>query len=143
MSDWDASVWMERLPGVGRKTAYCVLLFSRLRRAVLPVDTGCRRFAVRFGVLSRSATWDDAHFLLRKQLPADWGALQLELFHGTTKWLVQNYCKHEPACALCPLLQHCPYGQRRMDDEDLPEIYRRRVRTSSQESPWQLCLPLA
>lgn len=143
MSDWDAGIWMERLPGVGRKTAYCVLLFSRLRRAVLPVDTGFRRFAERYEVLSRSASAKDAHAILRKQLPEDWDALQLELFHGTIKWFAQNYCKHEPACAMCPLLERCRFGQRQLDSSNHPEIKRRQTRSSFQESFWQLCLDFA
>lgn len=143
LPDWEAGVWMERLPGVGRKTAYCVLLFSRLRRAVLPVDTGCRRFAVRYGVLSRSTSWNDAHFVLRRQLPDDWDAIRMEQFHDTIKRLTQDFCTHDPSCGLCPLGGQCPFGRRRLNGDDEIDITRRRGHPSSfQESLWQMRLAL-
>jgi len=138
MSDWEASFWMEHLPDVGRKTAWCVLLFSTLRRAVLPVDTGFKRFAVRYGILSAATNWAQAHYALRRQLPRDWNADQIEIFHNTLKRFVQGYCKADPACAICPLRHMCVFGRNNGAEKATVKIERRRRHSSFQESPWQL-----
>jgi len=138
MSDWEASFWMEHLPDVGRKTAWCVLLFSTLRRAVLPVDTGFKRFAIRFGTLSMSTNWAQAHYVLRKQLPSNWNADQVEIFHNTLKRFIQAYCKAEPACSVCPLHGMCVFGKGQCSGEAGPHIERRKRSSSFQESPDQL-----
>ncbi|MDY6892260.1 MAG: endonuclease III, partial [Chloroflexota bacterium] len=44
----EAKAWLQSLPGVGPKTASCVLLFS-LGKPVLPVDTHVQRVAKRLG----------------------------------------------------------------------------------------------
>ena len=51
MSDEDAEAYLVSLPGVGIKTAKCVLMYS-LRRAVLPVDTHVARVSRRLGLLA-------------------------------------------------------------------------------------------
>lgn len=50
MSDADAEAYLVSLPGVGIKTAKCVLMYS-LQRAVLPVDTHVARVSRRLGLL--------------------------------------------------------------------------------------------
>ena len=138
MSDWEASVWMENLPDVGRKTAWCVLLFSTLRRAVLPVDTGFKRFAIRYGILSASTNWAQAHFALLRQIPRGWNADQVEIFHNTLKRFIQSYCKAEPACLDCPLREMCVFGRNNGPEGSGLAIERRKRHSSFQESPWQL-----
>ena len=138
MSDVQASLWLEQQPYTGRKTAWCVLLFSSLRRAVLPVDTGLRRFAIRYGVLSRSTGWDEAHYVLLRQLPSDWDADQIEIFHNTLKRFIQTYCKAEPACPVCPLRDTCVFGRNHAAGGSAMAIERRKRHSSFQESPWQL-----
>jgi endonuclease III len=48
MSEEDAEAFLLSLPGVGRKVARCVLMYS-LGRQVFPVDTHCWRIARRLG----------------------------------------------------------------------------------------------
>jgi len=48
MSDEDAEAFLLSLPGVGKKVARCVLMYS-LGRQVFPVDTHCWRIARRLG----------------------------------------------------------------------------------------------
>ena len=50
LSDDEALAYLQRLPGVGPKTAACVLLFS-LGRPAMPVDTHVHRVAGRLGLL--------------------------------------------------------------------------------------------
>jgi endonuclease III len=48
MSDAECEHYLESLPGVGRKTARCVMMYS-LGREVLPVDSNCWRICRRLG----------------------------------------------------------------------------------------------
>lgn len=48
MSDKEAEEFLQFLPGVGKKIARCVLMYS-LNRQVFPVDTHCWRIARRLG----------------------------------------------------------------------------------------------
>jgi endonuclease III len=48
MSDADCEHYLESLPGVGRKTARCVMMYS-LGREVFPVDSNCWRICRRLG----------------------------------------------------------------------------------------------
>ena len=79
--DWDASrladmpideakAWLTELPGVGPKTAACVLLFS-LGRPALPVDTHVHRVAQRLGLIGSKIAAVPAHDMLEAQLPPD------------------------------------------------------------------------
>src|SRR5687767_2852628 len=60
----EALGFLERLPGVGRKTAACVLLFS-YDRPELPVDTHVYRVASRLGLIRPRASFAEAHDVLR------------------------------------------------------------------------------
>ena len=145
MSDWDASAWLERLPGVGRKTSACVLLFSTLRRAILPVDTGHLRMMKRLGLIPKSIGPDRAHPILQALLPRDWTARQIEIFHNVVKRHAQTYCAaNQPACAHCPLLDLCPFGQARRRPREEPKIHiaTHKRRSSHQPHPLQTCMLL-
>jgi endonuclease III len=48
MTDADCEDYLESLPGVGRKTARCVMMYS-LGRQVFPVDSNCWRICRRLG----------------------------------------------------------------------------------------------
>ncbi len=48
MSDAECERYLESLPGVGRKTARCVMMYS-LQRPVFPVDSNCWRICRRLG----------------------------------------------------------------------------------------------
>lgn len=47
----EARAWLESLPGVGPKTSASVLLFSRLRKPALSVDSHHHRVASRLGLI--------------------------------------------------------------------------------------------
>jgi endonuclease III len=97
------------LPGVGKKTASCVLLFS-LGRPVMPVDTHILRIARRLGLVGERASADETHELLTLLTPADrmLEAHLLLIQHG------RETCRAlRPLCPACPLLPHCPTGRQR------------------------------
>ena len=58
-----ARTWLRQLPGVGAKTANCVLLFSFCKPA-LPVDTHIFRVSGRLGLIDRKVSVEKAHDLL-------------------------------------------------------------------------------
>src|SRR4029453_497009 len=57
--------FLESMPGVGRKTAACVLLFS-YDRPELPVDTHVYRVTSRLGLIRPGASFEEAHEELRR-----------------------------------------------------------------------------
>ena len=104
----EALDFLQRLPGVGRKTAACVLLFA-FDRPELPVDTHVYRVASRLGLIRPRASFEKAHdVLLAATDPQDVYELHVNLIrHG------RRLCTaRAPACPACPLLPLCPYGRR-------------------------------
>jgi endonuclease III len=106
----DAIEFLERLPGVGRKTAACVLLFA-FDRPEMPVDTHVYRGASRLGLIRPGASFEEAHdTLLALTDPEDVFELHVNLIrHGRRICTARN-----PRCTECPLLRLCPYGRERV-----------------------------
>jgi endonuclease III len=103
----EARAYLESLPGVGRKTAACVLLFS-FGRPEVPVDTHVYRVASRLGLIRPGASFDEAHDqLLRLTDPEDAYEIHVLLIrHGR-----RTCTARAPRCPECPLLRMCPYGR--------------------------------
>ncbi|MEA2308318.1 MAG: endonuclease [Thermoleophilaceae bacterium] len=95
------------LPGVGRKTAACVLLFS-YGRPDIPVDTHVYRVGARLGLWRAGAPLDEAHDeMLRLARGADPYEAHVALIrHGRRTCTARS-----PRCGECPLLSLCPYGR--------------------------------
>jgi endonuclease-3 len=104
----EARAWLRSLPGVGPKTAACVLLFS-LGRPTLPVDTHVHRVAKRLGLVPETSTAEQAHNLLEAQLtPAQVYPFHIQLIkHGRRTCSAQR-----PKCPECPLRKLCPSVER-------------------------------
>ncbi len=92
------------LPGVGRKTAACVLLFSFGLRDV-PVDTHVGRVATRLGLLRPGAPSAEQHDAMLDLTPP--GA-ELELHVNLLRHGRRTCHARRPACARCPLRRGCP-----------------------------------
>ena len=110
MNDETALDYLQSLPGVGPKTAACVLLFS-LGRPAMPVDTHVHRVARRLGLIDRRVTAEQAHALLSGLAgpdPLDVYALHVDLVrHG------RRVCHaRRPECDRCPLAGFCPSAGR-------------------------------
>jgi endonuclease-3 len=110
----EAKAWLRALPGVGPKTAACVLLFA-LGRPALPVDTHVDRVSRRLGLVPPKASTDQAHEILEAQLtPDEVYAFHVDLIqHGRRTCAAQR-----PRCLDCPLLARCP----RVGLPPLPEV---------------------
>ncbi len=94
------------LPGVGRKTANCVLIYA-FNKAAICVDTHCHRITNRLGWV-KTKNPDATEKALEKIMPQDlWaGSNRLFLQHGRALCLPTV-----PICSRCPVRQWCAYGQ--------------------------------
>ncbi len=101
--------FLDDLPGVGTKSALCVMLYS-LQRPVFPVDAHVGRVLSRLGVLEPvgidllEMEHRPRQTLLREAIPP-------HLRHGLHVNMVVHGrfpCRSvSPACESCPLLEHC------------------------------------
>lgn len=104
MNDAAAVEYLTSLPGVGPKTAACVLMFS-LGRPVMPVDTHVHRVARRLGLIGPRVSAEAAHPILSELAgPEDVYAAHVNLvLHG------RRVCHaRRPACGECALAGLCP-----------------------------------
>ena len=102
-----AMTWLVALPGVGPKTASCVLLFS-LDVPVMPVDTHIHRIAGRVGLIPTGTSADAAHAILTDMTPPAQmlDAHLLLITHGRATCTARR-----PRCEECVLLDLCDYGR--------------------------------
>lgn len=100
----EARTWLRSLPGVGPKTAACVLLFA-LGRPAMPVDTHVERVAKRLGLIPGGVAVEQAHNLLEVLVdPADYYRFHMLLIkHGRRVCIARR-----PRCERCPLEPGCP-----------------------------------
>ncbi len=90
------------LPGVGRKTAGCVLVYS-FKKPAIPVDTHVHRISNRLGWV-RTKSPEDTEQRLMKLVPKGYWVLVNEVFvlHG------QNTCLPiTPKCSRCSVRAYC------------------------------------
>jgi endonuclease III len=107
----EAIAYLTSLPGVGRKTAACVMIFS-FDRPEIPVDTHVYRVGGRLGLFRERAGFEEAHDeMLAVTDPADAYELHMNLIeHG------RRVCRPRPRCGECALRRMCPaYRQGRVE----------------------------
>jgi endonuclease-3 len=92
------------LPGVGRKTAACVLLFSYGLRDV-PVDTHVSRVGIRLGLLRAGAPFEELHDEMLALTPP---GEELELHVNLLRHGRRTCHARSPACVQCALARMCP-----------------------------------
>ena len=107
MSDKECERFLSSLPGVGKKVARCVMLYS-LNRQVFPVDTHCWRIANRLGwnkktYTSKKYTDKDMDFLQELIPPAIRFSLHVNMVsHG------RKICTaRSPKCTACAITRYC------------------------------------
>jgi endonuclease-3 len=97
------------LPGVGRKTAGCVLVYS-FNKPAIPVDTHVHRISNRLGLVKTT----DPHKTeeaLKRIVPEKQWVLVNDLFvhHGKT------ICKPgRPLCGQCSIIKYCTYSKKNL-----------------------------
>ncbi len=108
-ADRDQAIeYLVELPGVGRKTAACVMIFA-LGRPEIPVDTHVYRVGGRLGLFPATASFERAHDeMLAITDPADAYELHINLItHG------RRICRPKPRCEECGLRRMCPWYRER------------------------------
>jgi endonuclease-3 len=100
----EAQAYLCALPGVGRKTAACVLLFALGMRDI-PVDTHVSRVGVRLGLLRPGAGFTELHDEMLALTPR--GA-ELELHMNLLRHGRRTCHARRPACRDCALARMCP-----------------------------------
>ena len=100
----EARDYLTALPGVGRKTAACVLLFSYGLHDV-PVDTHVSRVGTRLGLLRKGAPFEELHDEMLALTPP---GEELELHVNLLRHGRRTCHARWPACEECALARMCP-----------------------------------
>lgn len=100
--------YLTALPGVGRKTAACVLLFAYGRRAV-PVDTHVSRVGMRLELLQPGAPFERLHDQMLALTPP---GEELELHVNLLRHGRRTCHARHPTCGECALRRMCPSRDR-------------------------------
>ena len=100
----EARAYLTALPGVGRKTAACVLLFALGMRDV-PVDTHVSRVGTRLGLFRPKAPFLEMHDEMLALTPR--GA-ELELHMNLLRHGRRTCHARRPECGDCALARMCP-----------------------------------
>ena len=106
LDDGAVREYLTSLPGVGPKTAGCVLLFS-MGRPAFPVDTHVHRVAGRLGWIPPRATPARAQELLEELVPE---GIRYRLHLGLVAHGRRVCRARAPGCDLCVLHGGCPRG---------------------------------
>jgi len=100
----EALAFLTDLPGVGRKTAACVMIFT-YDRPEIPVDTHVHRVGGRLGLFRPNASFDEAHDeMLAITPPGAEYELHVNLIHHG-----RALCRPRPRCGECDLRRMCPW----------------------------------
>jgi len=104
----DAFTAIVALPGVGIKSAFCVLMYS-LRADVFPVDVNCQRIAVRLGALAPGLSHQKAQAALAPLVPV---GRSRELHVGMVVHGRTICTPLRPKCDRCSLRPLCAYAKK-------------------------------
>ena len=92
------------MPGVGRKTANCVLVYA-FEKPAIPVDTHVHRISNRLGLVDTKIP-EETEMVLREKIPKKYW---LDI-NNTFVMYGQNICKPiSPMCNVCKIRKSCNY----------------------------------
>src|SRR6266568_7752815 len=97
--------YLRSIPGVGPKTAACVLMFN-LGLPIMPVDTHVHRVSKRLGLISPKVNADQAHEAFAQFTPPEW---VYPLHVGLIRHGRQICHAQRPDCTQCPLYGECAF----------------------------------
>lgn len=105
LSPAEALAWLTQIPGIGRKTASVVLLFS-FGMPLMPVDRHIERVTKRIGLVPPKATVEQAHDFIQVQIADD----RVHEAHVNLITHGRRTCDAlRPACGRCALAARCRY----------------------------------
>ena len=106
MSTKECEVFLTSLPGIGLKTARCVIMYS-LNRPVFPVDTHCWRISRRLGWIrpnqKNARLTDREQNRLQNKIPEKFRFA----LHVNMVSLGRELCLKNPLCLHCPIVVYC------------------------------------
>jgi endonuclease-3 len=106
LSPQEAERALLAIPGVGKKTARCVLLFE-LGHPSFPVDTHILRVTRRLGWVPERASADRAHDILQRLIPPE----AMESLHLNLIQLGRALCRPKhPRQETCPIRRWCRHA---------------------------------
>lgn len=118
MTNEAAEEVLTSLPGIGIKSARCILLYS-LNRQVFPADNHCLRIAHRLGWIENATFTKGTANLLQSGIPP---ALRRDLHVGMVL-LGREYClPKEPRCSNCSILKFCSTGLSATSTSKAPKL---------------------
>lgn len=98
------------LPGVGRKTANVVISVA-FGMPAIAVDTHVERVSKRLGICRWKDSVLEVETTLMKKVPKE----EWSITHHRMIFFGRYHCKSQnPQCAICPLLDLCREGKKRM-----------------------------
>ena len=101
----EALAWLTSIPGIGRKTASVVLLFS-FGMPLMPVDRHIERVTKRIGLVPAKATAEQTHDYLQAQLSDE----QVHEAHVNLITHGRRTCHAlRPECLRCAIAPRCRY----------------------------------
>lgn len=93
-----------KLPGVGRKTANCVLVYA-FEKPAIPVDIHVHRISNRLGLVETKTPEETEQILMKKIQKKYW----IEI-NDTFVMYGQNICKPiSPMCEVCKIKKNCKF----------------------------------
>jgi endonuclease-3 len=101
--------YLRTYPGVGPKTAACVLMFN-MNQPIMAVDTHVHRVSQRLGLIGPKVSADRAHEIFLEIVPPEW----VYPLHVQLIWHGREICHAQrPKCQRCILYPECTYGMGR------------------------------
>jgi endonuclease-3 len=108
LADDDVYGYLRSLPGVGPKTAACVMAFS-MQRDAFPIDTHVHRVLLRLGWLPTKTSPEAGSHELGRLIPP---GLAYELHVGMIEHGRRTCRARRPLCSQCPIFDFCDSGVR-------------------------------
>ena len=101
------------LPGVGRKTAN-VVVSNAFGVPAIAVDTHVERVSKRLGLAAEEDSVLEVERKLMRKVPRD----EWTITHHRLIFFGRYHCKaQQPQCEVCPLIDVCNYGKKRMKSQ--------------------------
>jgi endonuclease-3 len=112
LPDEEVTGYLTSLPGVGPKTAACVLVFA-MGRDAFPVDTHVHRIVKRLGWVDPKANAEATHRILEPHIPPE---LRYDLHVAMIRHGREVCVPRDPFCTRCVVLDFCEAGPRFIAD---------------------------
>ena len=107
--DGELEAFLRTFPGVGIKSAKCIMMYS-MGRSVLPVDVHVRRIAERVGLAPRGLSERRIHDALERVVPPE----RRHSLHVNAIWHGRTVCTVlRPRCKACGIQRFCATGRQR------------------------------